>query len=133
MNVKRKTRLRTASAALAGLAAGGACGESAGFVVPADESVAELVDTVVVEPEEFRATEIGEVVQFTATPVDVSGFAVDEATVEWSSSDPGVATVTQSGVATAYRDGQAEIRARAGDATGTATLTVSQQLNPPPR
>ncbi|MDX2192831.1 MAG: Ig-like domain-containing protein [Gemmatimonadales bacterium] len=51
-----------------------------------------------------------------------------ERQVLWTSTNPAVATVSQAGLVTAVAAGTAQIRAVAGVATGTATVTVA---NPP--
>ena len=53
-----------------------------------------------------------------------------EKTVTWSSSDPNVATVDQSGKVTAVGAGSVTITAKAGDQTATCTVTVSAKVIP---
>ena len=67
---------------------------------------------------------LGEVITITAAPRDASGGAV-AATVSWSSSDAGVATVA-GGAVTAVGNGTATITAMAGSASATASVTVQQ-------
>ena len=49
----------------------------------------------------------------------------DEPAVTWTSSDPAVATVTQSGEVEAIAEGTATITAQAGDKTATCAVTVN--------
>lgn len=62
---------------------------------------------------------------FQATPFDQSGNPVAGRTIAWSSSNPAVATVDQSGVVTPVAGGSTQIRASTGGATGSASLTIS--------
>lgn len=66
---------------------------------------------------------VGGVQQFAATVSDLHGNPLGTA-VTWASSNPLVATVNASGVATAVGVGQATITAAAGQVTGSAALTV---------
>jgi len=67
---------------------------------------------------------VGATYQFAAEATDAQGRACTEATFTWSSSAPGVATVDESGLATAVAIGGAHIRATADGVTGQATLHV---------
>lgn len=62
--------------------------------------------------------------QFTATVRAQGGEVIELAPVEWSSSDPAVATVTASGLATAVASGVAEIRATFANRTAVAPVSV---------
>jgi alpha-tubulin suppressor-like RCC1 family protein len=61
--------------------------------------------------------------QYVATVLDVNGNPM-VAEVVWSSSDENVATIDQSGLATAISEGVATITATAQSTSGSATLTV---------
>jgi MYXO-CTERM domain-containing protein len=63
--------------------------------------------------------------QFTATVRDQYGAAMAGETVTWTSSDPAVATVDASGLATAVAAGSADVIAHDGAITGSGTLTVT--------
>ena len=67
---------------------------------------------------------IGETVQFAAEVRDQNGRAMAGASVAWSSSNPPVAAVDASGLATAAGNGSATVRATSGAASGTATVSV---------
>jgi alpha-tubulin suppressor-like RCC1 family protein len=81
-----------------------------------------IVGTIDVEPLEAEA-EPGATQQFVAVVRDLHG-AVVTASVTWSSSDQAVATVDETGLATAIADGEATITAAAAGISGSATLTV---------
>ena len=62
----------------------------------------------------------------TARVFDQNNAALGSATVSWSSSHPGVATVSSQGLVTAVSNGTATITARSGSASATAAITVMQ-------
>lgn len=67
----------------------------------------------------------GNTLQFTATGTYSNGTTQNlTSTVTWSSPSPGVATITQAGMATAMAAGTASITATTGGITGSTTLTV---------
>jgi trimeric autotransporter adhesin len=74
---------------------------------------------------------------FTATVKDANGTVVTGRSITWTSSNPAVATVTASGVATGLAVGTTTITATSEAKSGTATLTVtagpiaSVQVSPP--
>jgi uncharacterized protein YjdB len=61
--------------------------------------------------------------QLTAVPRDAAGGALDRPVV-WSSSDPGVATVSATGLVTGVATGSATITATSQGKAGTAALTI---------
>ena len=73
----------------------------------------------------------GQTEPFTALAKDEFGNPVPGATLAWSSSDAGVATVCSVGVASALAVGSAEIRATSGSVVGTAQVTVREDDSPP--
>ncbi|HEX9892511.1 MAG TPA: Ig-like domain-containing protein, partial [Gemmatimonadales bacterium] len=68
---------------------------------------------------------IGSTQQFTATPRTASGIPVPNRQTTWSSSDPGIATVSVSGLVTAVGLGEVEITARVDGASGSRPVNVS--------
>ncbi|WP_420462426.1 Ig-like domain-containing protein [Candidatus Palauibacter sp.] len=68
---------------------------------------------------------VGDTLRFTAEPLDGNGQPVAGATTGWSSSDPSVAEVDRSGLATAVGPGRAEILATSGGVAGRARLIVT--------
>lgn len=86
--------------------------------------VEQVVTSLVVTPEAVLLTSLGARDRFQASPRDANGNPVIGAGVEWTSSNPAVATVTQEGDATAVAPGTALIMATAEGVTGSATVTV---------
>ncbi len=70
---------------------------------------------------------VGATQQFTATANDGSGNPVTGVTVTWASSDAGVASVTDGGLATGTGAGTAAITATISGVAGSSALTVSAQ------
>ncbi len=68
---------------------------------------------------------IQDVVPLEVEVLDQSGSAMDGQTVQWSSSDQSIATVTADGLVTAVAVGSATITAKAGDATATLPVRVT--------
>ncbi|HET7228750.1 MAG TPA: Ig-like domain-containing protein [Longimicrobium sp.] len=85
---------------------------------------------VVVSPAS-DSVNVGETKQFTASCTDLHGNAVSCPTTTWSSSNPAVATVSATGLATGVDAGTVTITASIGYAQGTATLKVIQPNTPP--
>ena len=71
-------------------------------------------------------TSIGEQQQLSPTITDQDGNALSAETASWSSSDPAVASVSQTGLVTAVGSGSAQITAAAGSVTAAAQVTVTQ-------
>ena len=68
---------------------------------------------------------LGATQQLTATVKDQIGVTMNGASVSWSSSSTGVATVSSSGLVTAVANGTATITATSGTLTAAATVSVS--------
>jgi uncharacterized protein YjdB len=67
----------------------------------------------------------GRTLQLTATPKTASGITVTGRAVTWSSSDPGIASVSASGLVTAVTvGGPVRIRATVDGIQGDAVITV---------
>ena len=71
---------------------------------------------------------IGDLLHLTATPRDPAGKPLTGRPVTWTSSDPSVAIVSNSGVVTAVGEGSATITATSEGQRGTATVTVQRPL-----
>lgn len=82
--------------------------------------------SVTIEPAAHTFEAIGDTLQLAAVVLDQRENAMMDVTVTWSSGDDAVATVDENGLVTAASDGMAEITAQAGDAMGTAAITVAQ-------
>jgi hypothetical protein len=67
---------------------------------------------------------IGSRVTYSATVLDSSGDPIPGAGVTWTVSEPEIADITASGMATARRQGIATVQARSGTASGFAKLEV---------
>ena len=71
----------------------------------------------------------GDTVRLQAEVRDQNGRAMAGAAVTWASGDASIATVDASGLVTAAGGGTATITATAGSASGTAMVTVAQQVS----
>ena len=109
-------------ALLAAILASG-CGD--GAIEPSAPS-SPVPAAVTVSPASATLQSLGETVRLTAAVRDQNGQAMSNAAVAWASSNPSVATVDASGLATAVGNGTATVTATAGAASGAATLTVDQ-------
>ncbi|MCC6318491.1 MAG: Ig-like domain-containing protein [Gemmatimonadaceae bacterium] len=67
---------------------------------------------------------VGDSVQFTARVVDGNGQTVTGASLQWSSSNPAIATVSNTGWVKGVAPGEAAITARSGSATASALFIV---------
>ena len=85
--------------------------------------------TITVSPATTELTALGATGQFSAEVRDQNGQAMAGATVTWASSAAAVATVNASGLVTAVANGTAPITATAGSASGSATVTVAQEVS----
>ena len=85
------------------------------------------VASVTVSPSAPQQMNVGDMVTFRATAQAAGGIARGDATISWSSSDTGVVTITNAGVATAAAVGTATIRASAeGINSSPVMITVSE-------
>ena len=89
-------------------------------------TVMQSASHIVLDPSSATLVSLGETVQLTASVQDDNGQAVEGAAVTWSSSDEGVATVSNHGLVTAVSNGAATITARSGSTLVNATITVMQ-------
>ena len=110
------------------------CGDSATAPAPAPPPPpvpppAPRPTTVSVNPATAALTAVGATVRLAAEVRDQNGQTMAGATVTWTSDAPAVATVNSAGVATAVANGTATITATAGDASGSASLTVAQEVS----
>ena len=103
------------------------CGD--GAVEPAPPPPAPVATTVTVSPASTTLTALEETARFTAEVRDQNGQVMAGAAVAWESSDQAVAAVDGSGLVTAAGNGTATITASAGEAVGTAAVTVAQVVS----
>ena len=84
---------------------------------------------VTVTPGTATLTAVGRTVQLSAEVLDQLGRPMTAVSVTWSSGAASVATVDRNGLVTAAGNGEATITASAGEASGTATITVRQSAH----
>jgi len=99
----------------------------------ADQRFGVVVDTakpttLEVSPESAQLN-TDDTVRLTATVFDQIGREMEDVDVSWTSGDPGVATVSSSGLVTAPGGGSTTVTAAAGDARGTAAVTVREPVD----
>jgi eukaryotic-like serine/threonine-protein kinase len=73
---------------------------------------------------EVRALAVGESVRLTASARSVAGALVSGATIEWSSSNQTIASVTQDGMLTARATGSATVHASSGGRSADRPVTI---------
>ena len=100
-----------------------ACGDGATEALPPPPDPPRPA-TVTVTPATAQLGALDATVQLTAEVRDQNGRAMAGAAVTWASGSAAVATVSGSGLVTAAGNGTATITAVAGDARGTAEITV---------
>ena len=108
----------TLVAALVAATLASACGD--------DPVEATVPTTVTVSPASVSLQSLDETVQLTATVKDQNGQAMSGIAVAWTSSDPAVGTVDDSGLVTAVGNGTVTVTATAWSASGTAAVMVDQ-------
>ena len=86
--------------------------------------VTQTASSVEVSPSVVELTSWGETVQLTAAAVDAHGHPVAGAEFLWETTDALVAAVDANGLVSGTGGGVAKITARAGTASGTATVTA---------
>jgi Leishmanolysin/Bacterial Ig-like domain (group 2)/Bacterial Ig-like domain (group 1) len=82
--------------------------------------------SIVLNATTLNFTALGETQQLSPTITDQDGKTLPPETATWSTSDPAVATVSQTGLVTALGSGLAQITAEAGSATASAQASVVQ-------
>ncbi len=102
------------------------CGD--GAVEPAPPPPAPVATTVTVSPASATLTAFEETARFTAEVRDQNGQVMVGAAVAWASSNAEVAVVDASGLLTAMANGNATITAVSGSASGSASVTVAQEV-----
>ena len=114
--------------AMAGLAWAGGCGDGATEPSPPPPEPPRAT-TLTVTPATAELRALDATVQLTAEVRDQNGNVMVGATVSWASSAATVATVSPSGLVTAAGNGAAAINATAGSASGSAAVTVAQEVS----
>jgi glucose/arabinose dehydrogenase len=110
---------------LAGLVPG--CSEGGDIQEPDPTPVAELAVTA-----PATTIGVGQTIQLTATARDAGGNVLEDRVFDWASSDPSIATVTETGLVTGLAQGEAEISATAEGITGSLAIIVATSAPPPP-
>ena len=93
---------------------------------PPPPPVSPVATRIEITPSSATLNAVGQTVRLTARVFDQNNNAMSSATVTWSSSNIGVAAVSQQGTVTAVTNGRVVIAARSGNASATANVTVSQ-------
>ncbi len=97
-----------------------ACSDSTG---PSEPS------SIVVTPDTATVVSLGATVQLAATALDADGNTIIGAMKTWASSDPAIATVSNTGMVTAIANGTATVTAASGGVTSNgAAITVQQEV-----
>ena len=91
-----------------------------------DVTVTQTVAGMKIEPSQVMLTAIGDTIQVAATALDQNGHPIEEAVVEWSSSDDAVATVSKEGLVTGVGNGTADIIAQSGEYQASVDVSVMQ-------
>ena len=101
-----------------------ACGDGGTAPAPMPTSLAII-------PPSATLAALGQTVQLTATVRDHSGAPMTGVTLNWATSDGGVATVTTSGLVTAVKNGSASVTVAVQGAglSAAAAVTVAQQVS----
>lgn len=85
--------------------------------------------SIAVTPSSIVLTSLGQTRRLVAVVRDQRSLEMTGVELTWSSSIPQVASVDTTGLVTALREGTVKVTARAGEATGTATVMVMQKAH----
>ena len=97
------------------------------FIAPASILATPALVSIEVAPADAEITALGQTQQFTATGTYDDDTTADiTALVTWSSTDPSVASIGATGLATAVKEGWAEITASLSGVSGGTSLMVSR-------
>jgi hypothetical protein len=96
----------------------------------ASVTIEQVTHSLEVSPPTSTLAALGRTTTLAATVLDAQGAVMASAIAAWTSSDPSVATVSESGVVTALAEGGVTITATHGDVSGTATIDVRLAPNP---
>ena len=126
--MSRRRHFIVLSAAVATVAWAAACGDGS-TEPPAPPPDPPRPTTITVSPATTELNALGATEQLTAEVRDQNGQAMAGVSVTWASSSAAVATVSAAGLVTAAGNGTATITAMAGGVSGTATVTVAQEVS----
>lgn len=105
------------------------CGGDSSGTAPDPNPDPPVATSIMINPASPSLTALGATVQLTAAVRDQFGNAMTGAAVQWSSSDPAVASVSASGLVTALAVGNVTVTASSGSATQNAALAVTQAVS----
>ena len=94
----------------------------------AEVTVAQQPRQITLSPEQESFRALGDTIRVTARVLDANGHVVEDAVLDWVSSDPSVVSVDDSGLVTAVGEGSASVLATSGPAEGSADFSVEQQV-----
>jgi alpha-tubulin suppressor-like RCC1 family protein len=87
-----------------------------------------MVTTIVLAPSPVTLVQVGATERLTATALDQNDVPMDGIVFTWESAAPAIATVSNDGVVTAVRNGDATISAFAEGVVGELVITVDEPL-----
>ncbi|HWV36908.1 MAG TPA: Ig-like domain-containing protein [Vulgatibacter sp.] len=93
------------------------------LVACSDDPAAPEVAFIQIDPDGVEV-EVGQALALTATAFDEAGNKMDEGTATWSSSDPAIATVDESGEVVGVAEGDAIVTATVGGKSGRTNVKV---------
>lgn len=88
-------------------------------------TVMQVAVSIVIEPSAVTLMSLGSTIQLTATVVDRNGQPITDIVITWQSSNTTVATVSASGLVTAFGIGTATITALSGSIARTVSVVVT--------
>ncbi|OHB21998.1 MAG: hypothetical protein A2939_00705 [Parcubacteria group bacterium RIFCSPLOWO2_01_FULL_48_18] len=83
---------------------------------------------ITLTPRQTTLFALGDTLRFIADARDANGNPITDARVNWFSPDDNVATIDETGLATARGNGTVTVRVTAGSASAQADLTVTQRI-----
>src|SRR5687767_6370164 len=98
-----------------------ACGDTKAPTEPAPDNTPASIG---ITPDNVILTAGGSTAQLIATVRNRAGTTLQDVAVTWESANQSIATVAANGTVTAVSSGTVMVTARAGPASGTATVTV---------
>ena len=93
---------------------------------PPPAQVTPIATRIEIEPSSTTLNTLGETIQLAARVFDQNNSLMNGATVNWSSDNISIVTVSTSGLVSAVKNGNAEITARSGGVSATASIKVAQ-------
>ena len=91
-------------------------------------TVAQEVGAVTVTPAADTLLALGDTLRLSAEASDANGHVVEGTAFRWVSADTLVAIVDSTGLVTGIEPGEVSVTATAGSASGTASITVAQEV-----